>query len=160
MKDPELKDVWTTAFGNEFGRLAQGDTKTGRKESNTLFIVTHDKLKNIPRDRTITYGWIVVDYLPQKPDPKRIHITAGGNLIDYPGELTTYTTDLTTAKIMWNSVVSTRGAKYMCIDLKNFHLNSDPDHYEYMRMPQSIFPTRIIEQYNMQQHVKGGLVYL
>jgi hypothetical protein len=31
-----------------------------------------------------------------------VRITSGGNLIDYPGELTTRTADLTTSKILWN----------------------------------------------------------
>ena len=42
---------------------------------------------------------MVVDYRPQKPDPNRVTMTAGGNLIKYPGKLTTITADLTTSKI-------------------------------------------------------------
>ena len=162
MKDPVLKDVWTMAFGKEFGGLAQGDKKIGTQGSNTLFVMTHHEIDNIPRDQTITYGQIVIDYRPQKSNTNCIRITVGGNgnPIDYPGELTTHTTDLTTAKILWNSFVSTRGAKYMCINLKNFYLHSNLDHYKYMRIPLSIFPTHIIEQYNMQQQTKGGFFYL
>jgi predicted nuclease of restriction endonuclease-like RecB superfamily len=40
----------------------------------------------------------------------------------------------------------------MCIDIKNFYLNSDLDHSVYITMLLSIFPKHIIEQYNMQQH--------
>jgi hypothetical protein len=43
----------------------------------------------------------------------------GGNLIDSPGEVSTRTAGLTTAKILFNSVLSTEGAKFMGIDLKN-----------------------------------------
>jgi hypothetical protein len=43
----------------------------------------------------------------------------GGNLIDYPGDVSTKTADLTTAKILFNSVLSTPKAKFMGIDLKN-----------------------------------------
>ena len=64
------------------------------------------------------YANIVVDYRPQKEDPNRVRITAGGNLINYPGELTTCTTNLTTSKILRNSVLSTENGKYMCIDMK------------------------------------------
>eukprot|EP00804_Cyclotella_cryptica_P013526 CCRYP_017242-RB/>CCRYP_017242-RB protein AED:0.48 eAED:0.48 QI:0/0/0/1/1/1/2/0/137 len=72
---PLLRDVWTTAFGKEFEILHKG---------------TRKQVKNIPKDRTVTYGRVVVDYRPQKGDPNRVRITAGGNLIkDYPGELTT-----------------------------------------------------------------------
>jgi hypothetical protein len=66
------------------------------------------------------YAWVVVDFHPQKANPHQIQITAGGNLINYHGELTTRTADLTTSKLMWNSVLSTKGAKFMCLDIKNF----------------------------------------
>jgi len=60
-------------------------------------------------------------------DPHRIRITAGGNLIKYPGELLTRTTNLTNSKLMWNSVLSTKDAKYMCLDIKNFYLSAPLD---------------------------------
>ena len=50
--------------------------------------------------------------------------------------------DITTAKIHFNSVVSTEGAKFMCIDLSNFYLIipiSNPDDYEYMYIPTWVF---------------------
>jgi hypothetical protein len=91
-----MRDVWTTAFGKEFGNLAQGDDKTGEKGTNSIFVMSHNDIANIPKGRTVTYGRIVIDYRPQKADPNRVRITAGGNLIkDYPGELTTRTADLT-----------------------------------------------------------------
>ena len=65
-------------------------------------------IKNIPTERVIIHARIVVDYRPQKVDPNRVRITADGNLIQYPGELTTRTADLRTTKIMLNSVISTR----------------------------------------------------
>ena len=54
----------------------------------------------------------------------RVQITAGENLIKYPGELTTPMADLTTSKVIWNSVLSTKEAKFMGIDIKNFYLNT------------------------------------
>jgi hypothetical protein len=98
----------------ELGRLAQGfDDKAG---TNTVFFMTKDEIKQIPRDRTVTYARIVVDYCPQKDDPNRVRITVGGNLIEYPGELTTRTADLTTSKILWNSTISTPGATQYSTD--------------------------------------------
>lgn len=49
---------------------------------------------------------------------------------------------------------------HMCIDLKNFHLNSDLDCSKYMWMPLSIFPEHIVHQHNMLQHTNRGFVYL
>ena len=49
---------------------------------------------------------------------------------------------------MWNSVLSKAGAKYMCLDIKNFYLSAPLNRYEYMKMPIGLFPLGIIEQYN------------
>ena len=142
-----MSETWKRAFGKEFGGLAQGDNLTKTTGTNSLIILKPEEIKNIPKDRTITYGRIVVDYRPQKKDPNRVRITAGGNLIDYPGELTTRTADLTTSKILWNSVLSTPNAKFMCLDIKNFYLCAPLERDEYITMPSEIFPEHIIEQY-------------
>jgi hypothetical protein len=73
----------------------------------------------------------------------------GGNLINYPGELTIKTADLTTSKLMWNSVLSTKGARYMCLDIKNFYLTTPLNRFEYMKMPLSLFHPWTREQYNL-----------
>ena len=117
MNDPDTMEIWQTAFGKDFGGMAQGHNKTGKEGTNTIFVMTHAEILLIPADRTITYARAVVDFCPQKADPHRIRITAGGNLINYPGELTTRTANLTTSKLMRNSVLSTEGAKYMCLDI-------------------------------------------
>jgi hypothetical protein len=122
--------------------------------------MTHEQILHIPTDRTVTYTRIVVDFRPQKSDPNRVRLTAGGNLIDYPGELTTRTADLTTTKLLWNSVISTQDAKYLCLDIKNFYLGTPLDRFEYMKMPIDIFPQAIIDQYNLRQHVKNGFIYI
>ena len=97
-------------MGKVFGNMAQGDKKMGTKGTNSIFVMTHEQIRNIPRDRVVTYARLVVNYRPQKEDPNRVRMTAGGNLIAYPGELTTRTADISTAKILWNSVISTEDA--------------------------------------------------
>ena len=62
--------------------------------------MTHKEIKNIPTNRTVTYARIAVDYRAYKDDPNKVCITIGGNLIKYPGALTTRTADLTTTKVM------------------------------------------------------------
>ena len=117
-------------------------------------------IDNIPADRTVTYTRIVVDFRPQKDDPNRVRITAGGNLIVYPDELTTQTADLITTKIMWNSFLSTQGAQYMCIDIKNMYLATPLDQYEYMKMPVDLILDNIMNLYNLHNKVKNGFVYM
>jgi hypothetical protein len=122
--------------------------------------MTHAEIPHIPKDCTVTFARVVVDFRPQKADPHKIRITAGSNLINYPGELSTRTADLTTSKLMWNSVLSTPGAKYMCLDIKNFSLGAPLDWFEYMTMPIDLFSQWINEQYNLNKHVHKGFVYL
>ena len=76
------------------------------KGTQTMHYMTHEEIKCIPGDRTVTFVRIVVDFRTQKTDPNRVCITVDGNLIDHPYEITTRTADLTTSKVMWNSVIS------------------------------------------------------
>ena len=62
--------------------------------TNSIVVLTHEQIISIPKDRTVTYTRVIMDYQPQKKDPNRVHITVGGNLINYPGELTTRTANL------------------------------------------------------------------
>ncbi len=124
MHDLATAQIWQTAFGKDFGKIAQGNLKMGQKGANSIFVMTHTEIQGIPKNQMITYARVVVDYRPQKADPHCICITASGNLINYPGELSTRTADLTTSKLIWNSVLSTEGAKYMCLDIKNFYLTA------------------------------------
>ena len=43
-KDPAITDVWSRAFGKEFGGLAQGDDLTGEKGTNTVVVMTHKEI--------------------------------------------------------------------------------------------------------------------
>ena len=80
-KDPELRELWETGFGKEWGSLAQGDKRTGAKGTETFKILRPEQVLLITNDRVVTYANIVVDYRPQKDDPNRVRIPAGGNLI-------------------------------------------------------------------------------
>eukprot|EP00804_Cyclotella_cryptica_P004376 CCRYP_006792-RA/>CCRYP_006792-RA protein AED:0.32 eAED:0.32 QI:0/0/0/1/0/0/2/0/518 len=122
--------------------------------------MSHKDIQNIPSDQTVTYARIVVDYCPQNEDPNRVRITVGGNLIEYPGELTTRTADLVTSKILWNSVISTPNARYITADLKLFYLTAPLDSYEYMQIPLKIIPDHIIDQYHLRDKVKNGYIYM
>ena len=81
---------------------------------------------SIPEDRwkDVTYSRIVANYRPEKEDPNRIRLTVGGNRINFPGDCGTPTTDMCTFKLLLNSIVSTQGAMFMTIDIKDFYLNT------------------------------------
>lgn len=158
VKVPELRDTWTKAMSKELGNISQGFGD--EKGTNTVKFLTHEEIKTIPADRKVTYARIVVDYRPQKEDPNRVRITVGGNLIEYPGELTTRTADLTTTKILWNSTISTEGARYVCADIKSFYLETPLDRHEYMRMPIDLIPDDFAAAYDLKAKAKGGYVYM
>ena len=84
----------------------------------------------------------------------------GGNSIHFPGDFTTTTADLITANIIFNSVLSTKNAKFMCADISNFYLNSPMDRYEYMKIPLDIIPEEIIQQYNLRNLEHKDFVYM
>jgi hypothetical protein len=65
----------------------------------------------------VTYANIVIDFRLQKEDPHCIQITAEGNLIKYKGDVSTQTVDLAMSKLLWNSIISTEGAQYICLDI-------------------------------------------
>ena len=161
MHDPATAETWQTAFGKDFGGMTQGDNKTGQKGMNAMFVMNHDDIQTVLKQKKkFTYGNPVVDYRPQKDDPHRIRITAGGNLVTYESSPSVRTADLDTAKLHWNSVVSTPGAKYMCLDIKNFYLTAKLDYFEYMRMPLDLFPIWIQQQYDLQRLAYKGFVHL
>ena len=52
----------------ELGQLAQGH-KNLTNGTNTLKFLTLDEIKMIPKNKTVTYARITVDYRPQKKRP-------------------------------------------------------------------------------------------
>ena len=154
----EHKELWTTSYANELGRLTQGIRDI--PGTNTMFFIHKDE---IPQDRRkdITYGRIVVTLRPQKKEPARTRLTVGGNLIDYPWDVATPTSDLTTAKLLFNSVVSTPGAVFVVMDVKNFYLNTPMERPEFMRLPLKLIPPEIIAKYNLRKKADDkGFVYV
>jgi hypothetical protein len=88
-------------------------------------------------------------------------LTEGGNRIDYPSNKSTPTANLTTAKLLINSKISTPGAIFLGINLANFYLNTSLPNYEYMRLRLDIIPEEIILAYNLCNIVDpDGWVYI
>jgi hypothetical protein len=53
-----------------------------------------------------------------------------------------------TVKMHLNSVISTKGAQYCTIDLKDFYLNTPMERPEYMRMKLSNLPHDFVNMYD------------
>ncbi len=71
MHKPATSKIWQTALGKYFGGMAQGDNKTGQKGSNLIFVMTHAQIPLIPKNQTITYMRMVVDFLTPKGGPSQ-----------------------------------------------------------------------------------------
>ena len=152
------KENWLNGGSKEFARLAQGRSKDDTKSTNTIFFMHPDEL---PKGKKATYLRICANYRPQKADPYRVRFTVGGNLVDYKGITYTPTADLTTAKILFNSVLSTPGATFFSIDLSNFYLITpflNSSDYEYMWIPAWCIPPDIMRDYKLQSKIKNGRV--
>jgi hypothetical protein len=72
MKEPPLKLLWER-LGKKCVELFQGLQDI--KVANTCFSI---ELKNIPKDRKITYGNSVCDYKPHKKEKECVHLIFGG----------------------------------------------------------------------------------
>jgi hypothetical protein len=106
------KIKWMRSTANEINRLYN---------TNTIRFIRRSE---IPKGRKVTYGSFVVDIKDHKEEMERTRLTVGGDQIEYPGDKSTRTAGLTTAKILINSVISTPGAKFLVVDIKNFYLNT------------------------------------
>jgi hypothetical protein len=141
MKDPRLQQLWKRGFGNECGPLFQGIQDI--PGTDTCFFI---KLKNIPKDRKITYGKIVCHYKPHKTEKERVRLTVGGDKLDYSGDIATSTADITTFKILINRTLSTEDAAMMMMDIKNYYLGTPLPRFEYMKMLFSRLPEKIVQK--------------
>ena len=64
------KAIWVNSFSNEIGRLAQGVGTRMPSVTNTIFFIPKDE---VSAGRTVTYGIIVAEKIPQKAETHRTH---------------------------------------------------------------------------------------
>ena len=74
--------------------------------------------------------------------------------------MSTPTSDLTTAKYLINSILSTRNAKRLISNIVYFYLNIKMTQFEYMRMKLDVIPDEIITQYKLYAISHHGWIYM
>ena len=99
----------------------------------------------------MTYGRLICDIKEHKTETHQTRLTVGGNLLDLLGLLSTPTATVTTAKCLFNSVISTPGAKCLIANVKNFYLSNDLPEPEYMKLHIHIIPQEIIDEYALHK---------
>ena len=114
--------IW--AFG-QWSRRAQ------KKPTNTIKFIRRKDIPG-PRRKDVTYGSFVCNVRNYKPKKNRTRLVFEGDRINHPGEVATPTADMLVAKTLFNSVVSTRNAKFMTMDISYFYLMTPLKQSEYI----------------------------
>ena len=97
----------------------------------------------MPKCRKAAYLRAVSAYRPKKVQPYRVRWTVGGDQVDYPYDLSTKTADLlTTANLLFNSVLSTPGATFLTADLKDIYLGKPMSRYDTSAFQSGRYPTK------------------
>ena len=112
------------------------------------------------RLKDVTYGQFVCTVRPEKAEKNRTRYVIGGDRINYPGEVATPTAEMLVAKMLFNSVVSTVGAKFMTMDISDFYLQTPLKRPEYIRMQLSDIPQEIIDEYKLLDKATNGCIYI
>ena len=159
LRHPKYKKGWAISSANEFGRLANGVGGRVKGTHTIKFIHKHE----VPRDRMkdVTYGQFVCMVRPEKTEKNRTRFVVGGDRINYPGEVATPTAEMLVAKLLFNSVISTEGARFMTMDISNFYLMTPLKRPEYIRINICDIPDEIIAEYNLRSKVTtDGAIYI
>jgi hypothetical protein len=103
--------------------------------------------------KDVTYGQFVCNERPEKAMVNRTRFTVCEDKINYPGAVATPTAEMLVAKILFNSVISTKDAKLMTINISNFHLNSLLPRPEFVKIKINNIPEEIIKEYKLRDKV-------
>ena len=122
----------------------------------------HDRVhlhKDKPKNRRETYVRVLYDIRPHKTETHRTRLTSRVNIIDYPGELSTPTSDLTTMKLHVNSTISDIKSIYIFMDVTYFYLKIG--RYRRIHHDTDIhYTTRICGKYNFKGEFRNEYIYV
>ena len=144
LKHEKLGPDWQKSSADKFGRLAQG-VGNRIKGTDTIKFIRKEEVP-LDRQKDVTYASFVCKVRPEKKEPNRTRCVAGGNLINYPWDVDTATAEMLLVKIFFNSIISTPGAKFMTMDIKDFYLATPMKRKEYMCIKLTGIPQEIIDK--------------
>jgi hypothetical protein len=85
----------------------------------------------------------------------------GGDRINYPGKVATLTIEMLVAKMLFNSVISTKDAQFMTMDMSNFYLMIPLHHAEFIRSKLSDIPNEVVNEYKLREKAtKNSSIYI
>ena len=147
--------IWKQSLSNESGRAAQGNNKV--KGNGTLdFIQKHE----VPVNKKVTYSNFICDFRPLKAEQYRVKLTAGGDTLTYTDDIASPVALMLETKLLINSVISDKKARFLTIDLKYYFLQSIMIEPEFMKIKAKYFPEDIQKHYHISEKIaQDGYVY-
>lgn len=142
LKGPN-KYIWKRALANDLGRLAQGVGTRMKKGTNTIFFI---HLKQMPKGKKIAHCKLVASIRPLKEEINNVRVTIGGDSTEYERNKSTLLVTLTTVKVYLNSATSTKKARHMNADIKDFYCITPMQEYQYSHLPLDLIPDEIVKQ--------------
>jgi hypothetical protein len=162
MRSTKYREAWSLSSANEFGRLANGIGGRIKNPTNTIELIFQHEVPT-ERLKDVTYGQYVCTVRPKKEEPNRTRFTVGvgGDRINYPGAVATPTAEMLVATMHFDSVISTKDARFMTMDISNFYLMTPLHRPEFIQMKLSNMPDEVIEEYKLQEKAtKNGSIYI
>jgi hypothetical protein len=160
MRSTKYRQAWSLSLANKFGRLANGIGGRIKNPTNTIEFIFQRK---VPTEwmKDVTYGQFVCTVKPDKAEPNRTRFTIGGDRINYPGEVATPIAEMLVAKMLFNSVISSKGTRFMTMDISNFNLMTPLHHPKFIWMKLSNIPDEVIEEYKLREKATtNGSIYI
>jgi hypothetical protein len=161
MNSLKYKTAWSLSAANEFGQLANGITGHIKNPTNTIkFIFPHE----VPADRMkdVTYRQFICLVRPKMAEPNQMQFMVGGDTINYPGKVATPTAEMLVAKMLFNCVISMKGAQFMTMDISNFYLMTPLHHAKFIRIKLSDITDEVINKYKLREKAttSAGSIYI
>ena len=145
-----------TSYSNKLGNLCQGigvylanPAKNQVKCTNTFHAIFYDDIP-LEQLKGIAFSKVVCTFFPEKSNPNLTRITIAGQNIKRPGDVGTNTSSFDLLKLLLNSVLSRKGAKFVTFDINNFYLQKPLDLPEYVRIKLADITQDFINEYNLK----------
>ena len=103
----------------------------------------------VKRLKDATNGHVVVDLQARENNLYQTRLTVGDNCSVYLKAYDTPMVNLLIIKLLHNSTVSTQGATFMTIDIKDVYLNTPMDRFEYRKLKLDNMPEDFVARYNL-----------
>jgi hypothetical protein len=160
MRSTKYKKAWSLSLANKIGQLANGIGGRIKNPTNTIkFIYQHKVPKEQKQD--VTYGQFMCTVQPKKAEPNQTQLNVEGDRINYPGKVATPTKEMLVDKMLFNSVISTKGTRFMTMNISNFYLMTPLHQSEFIQMKLSNIPDEVIEEYKLREKATlDGSIYI